>query len=334
MNVLVLGWYHHRNAGDDRMERVLTEWLEGHTLGFLPAGRALPAGYARRWDAVLVGGGGVLQRRGGVFGHLDRFVRRARVPVGLVGVSAEAAPDDLAAELRAAADRCTVLWFRDRGSLEALGLGAHPRALVGPDLTWLRPVEADPAVVPARTGVAVATAPHAGLDPVAWRPALGALPAPLRPWPFWFEHGADRRALGELLPGATVPAHHDPSPAHQAAVVVSARYHGLVFGLQLGRPVVGVGDAPKVRRLLEEAGLGRCWVPADRPDHLAEVVSAHLEDLAAADQEAGQVAARLRADAAACGEEVRRRLEAAARPLDGRRPWRRLVPGALPRPPG
>lgn len=333
MNVLVLGWYHHRNAGDDRMERVLTEWLEGHTLGFLPAGRPLPAAYARRWDAVLIGGGGLLQRRGGVFGHLDRFVRRARVPVGLVGVSAEAAPDDLAAELRAAADRCVVLWFRDRGSLEALGLDDHPRAMVGPDLTWLRPVEADPAVTPDRTGVAVAAAPHAGLDPEAWRPALAALPAPLRPWPFWLEHGADRRALGELLPGAAVPAHHDLAPALHAAVVVSARYHGLVFGLQLGRPVVGVGDSPKVRRLLEEVGLGRCWVGADRPDRLGEVVGAHLADLPAADREAAEVAERLRADAAGCGAEVRRRLEAAARPLEGRRRWRRWLPGAVARPP-
>ena len=47
----------------------------------LPAGRC-PASYARRWDAVLIGGGGILSARGGVFRDVARWIRRARVPVG------------------------------------------------------------------------------------------------------------------------------------------------------------------------------------------------------------------------------------------------------------
>jgi polysaccharide pyruvyl transferase WcaK-like protein len=326
MNVLVLGWYHHRNAGDDRMQHVLTEWLEGNTLGFLPAGRPLPPSFARRWDAVLIGGGGVLQARGGAFRDMARWIRRARVPVALVGVSAEAAPADLVAEVRGAADRCCFLWFRDRGSVEAMGVQEHANAFVGPDLTWMRPLAADERALDQRSGVAVAVAPHAGLDEQRWSEALAELPGPRRPWPFWVEGGADQRALARLLPGLDLPEEHHVEPAGAAATVVSARYHGLVFGLQLGRPVVGIGDAPKVRRFLAEQGLEDWWVPADRPEHLAAVVAAQHDDLEAAGARAAAVRGRLVVEAQRCGREALERLEAAARPLQGRSAWRRLLP--------
>jgi polysaccharide pyruvyl transferase WcaK-like protein len=321
VNVLVLGWYHHRNAGDDAIERAVTRWLDGHTLAFLPAGRRLPVSYARRWDAVLVGGGGVLQHAGGVFADLRRFVRRARVPVALVGVSAEDPEAALVDQLRAAAPHLCSTWLRDRGSLEALGLVEDERTFVGPDLAWLAPPAGEGAAPP--TGVAVATAPHAGLDPAEWGPALAALPGPVRPWPFLLEGDADRRALRALLPGADVPAEHDPTVAGAAGVVVSARYHGLVFGLQQGTPVVGIGDSPKVRRLLQEQGLADWHVPADRPDRIGPVVASLLAERPAAARRAQEVAARLTAEAEEAGARSLALLEAAAQPLDGRSHLRR-----------
>jgi len=325
VNVLVLGWYHHRNVGDDRMQAVLTEWLDGHTLGFLPAGRPLPASYARQWDAVLIGGGGLLNRRGGVFRDLARWIRRARVPVALIGVSAEATPPDLAEDLRHAASRWCFAWFRDQGSLDALGLQDHVNTFVGPDLTWLHAFALDARPRDERRGVAVCVASHAGLDDDRWGPALAALPEP-RPWPLLQEGGTDRRALERLLPGVPVPEEPGIEVAAGARLVVSARYHGLVFGLQVGRPVVGVGGSPKVRRLLEEAGLGDWWVPADRPELLATVVAEQLADLGAADARARAVAVRLRADAERCGRTALAALSADVRPLDGRSSWRRLLP--------
>lgn len=323
MNVLVLGWYHHRNAGDDRMQEVITRWLDGHTLGFLPAGRPLPASFARRWDAVLVGGGGVLSRRGGVLRDLGPWIRRARVPVALLGVSVEAAPADLVHDLRAAADRWCFAWFRDQGSVLDLDLAGAPRTFVGPDLTWLQPFAVDERDRSDRSGTAVALAPHAGLDQ-RWDAAVAALPSP-RPWPFLFEGEADRRALARALPGVAVPEAFHLAPAAGAQVVVSARYHGLVFGLQLGRPVVGIGDAPKVRRLMEEAGLGDWWVPASAPERLASVVAAQCADLDAAEARVEVVRQRLVDEAARRGQEALDLLHAAARPLDGRSPWRRLL---------
>jgi hypothetical protein len=319
---LVLGWYHHQNAGDDRLQHAITRWLEGHTLGFLPAGRRLPASYARRWDVVVVGGGGLLVGGGGVFHRLRTLRRRAGVPVGLVGVSAEAVPDELRRELDRFGPQATVAWFRDEGSRRACGAEDWPTSFVGPDLTWLEPF---PAVEGMGTGAAFAAGPHAGLDEARWRDALGALHQPVRPWPLHEEGGADREVLRRVVPAGAMPSGWDLEPGRSASVVISTRYHGLQFGLQLGRPVVGVGDAPKVRRFLDEQGIGDWWLPADDPSGL----SALLERLQG--DEARRTAVELRhhlvEEARIAGDRALQTLTAVARPLDGRSPWRRLLPG-------
>lgn len=268
MNIAVFGWYHHRNAGDDRLQYCITRWLDGHTLAFLPAGRKTPPiSFLRSYDAVLIGGGGILQKRGGLFRDMARWVRRAGVPVALVGASAERLPADLRTELRGFLDVCCFAWFRDQASLEAVG--THPAAFVAPDLTWLFPFP----VVPPGEGTAVSLRAGGGVPLDAWRSALGSLPGPVRPWPMYFESAADARLLEAVLPGAPVPDEFTLQPLVDSSAVVSSRYHGLVFGVQSGRPVVGVGGEPKVRRFLDEAGLGEWWLAEeDLPDLATRVV--------------------------------------------------------------
>lgn len=258
MNIAVFGWYHHRNAGDDRLQYCITRWLDGHTLAFLPAGRATPPiSFLRSYDAVLIGGGGVLQKRGGVFRDMARWVRRSRVPVALIGVSAERLPDDLRSELCSFLDVCSFAWFRDTASLDAVG--APPRAFVAPDLTWLYPFP----VVPRGPGTAVCLRAGSGVPVTSWREALGDLPGPVRAWPLYFESEADTRALESVLPGTPTPDEFSLEPLVDTSVVVSSRYHALLFGLQSGRDVMGVGGEPKVRRFLEDVGLGEWWLPED-----------------------------------------------------------------------
>src|SRR5687768_15511039 len=101
MNIAIFGWYHHRNAGDDRIQQCLTRWLEGHTLAFLPAGRRPPVHLLRTCDAAILGGGGLIRDRGGMFRDMARWVRAAGIPVALAGVSVEGITPELRAELRA-----------------------------------------------------------------------------------------------------------------------------------------------------------------------------------------------------------------------------------------
>lgn len=256
MNIAIFGWYHHRNAGDDRIQQCLTRWLDGHTLAFLPAGRHPPVHLLRTYDAAILGGGGLIRDRGGMFRDMARWVRQAGIPVALAGVSVEGITPGLRRELRELLDLdlCCFAWFRDRGSLEAVG--DHPRAFVAPDATWLYPFE--PAAEEGR-GLAVSVAPGTLQPREAWRDALAAFGEPLHPWPLYFENGGDGRALRELIPDAVLPGEFDLEPGRRAAAVLAGRFHALLFALQLGRPSLVASDAPKVRRFLDDNGL-RSWI--------------------------------------------------------------------------
>lgn len=253
MNIAVFGWYHHRNAGDDRIQQCLTRWLDGHTLAFLPAGRRPPVDLLRTCDAAILGGGGLIRDEGGMFRGMARWVRQAGIPVALAGVSVEGITPGLRRELREFLDVCCFAWFRDRGSLEAVG--DHPRAFVAPDATWLYPLE--PVEAEGR-GLAVSVAPGTLQPRQLWRDALASCEEPLHPWPLYFENGGDARALRELIPDAVLPREFDLDPARRAAAVLAGRFHALLFALQLGRPALAASDAPKVRRFLDDNAL-RSW---------------------------------------------------------------------------
>ena len=261
MNIAVFGWYHHQNAGDDRMQQCITRWFDGHTLAFLPAGRPVPMELLRTYDAVILGGGGIVTSRGGMFRDVASWVRRFGGPVALCGVSVENLSNDLARELRSALDLMSFAWFRDQGSLEALG--AHPKAFVAPDLTWLYPFEQRPS----GQGTAIGLRREGELPVDEWRAAFDEVDGPRRPWPLYFESGGDaelaERLLG-LAPGSVEPE-FSLEPARGAARIVTGRFHGLIFGMQLGRPVLTVSSRPKVVRFLEEHGLGEWRVDEDDP---------------------------------------------------------------------
>jgi len=319
MNIAIFGWYHHRNAGDDRMAQCLVRWLEGHTLAFLPAGRPPPLDLLRSCDAALIGGGGLIMDRGGVFRDVARWMRRAGIPVALAGVSAERLDEPLRRELRAALGRAVFAWFRDRASLAAVG--EHPRAFVAPDLTWLYPLPEAPA---AGAGLAVALSRRPGFDAASWRRALAALDAPLHPLPLYFENGGDAALIAELLGPQAVPEELDLAPLRHAAAVLTSRYHGLIFALQSGRPALVTGEQPKLRRFLAEHEL-EDWAVAG-PQELASRWRRMERDLAAHAARARRLRRRLHDEVWRRTEEPRERLlaAAAALPPPGRRPLNRL----------
>lgn len=278
MNIAVFGWYHHQNAGDDRIQRCLTRWLDGHTLAFLPAGRPAPVSLLRTYDAAIIGGGGLISQRGGVFRAMRGWLRAAGIPAALVGVSVENLDSDLRRELRAFMDRAVFTWFRDQGSLEAVG--SHPRAFVAPDLTWLYPhppADARDVEDPAGgDGIAVSLRAEKGLDPDAWRASLEALGARLHAWPFYFEGGdrvnpgGDAALLANLLDQP--PLHEfDLAPVYRASAVIAGRFHAAQFAIQAGRPLVAVSSRPKMHRFLDEHGLGDFCISEDRPEDLPSV---------------------------------------------------------------
>jgi polysaccharide pyruvyl transferase WcaK-like protein len=307
MNIAVFGWYHHRNAGDDRIQQCLTRWLEGHTLAFLPAGRRPPVHLLRTYDAAILGGGGLIRGRGGVFRDMARWVRASGIPVALAGVSVEGLTPELRAELRAFLDVCCFAWFRDRGSLEEVG--EHPRAFVAPDITWLYPFEPAPAE-------------GEGLAVTSCYDDLAALGVTLHPWPLYFENGGDATGLRELLSERHVPEEFDLEPARHAAAVLTRRFHGLLFAIQLGRPALVDSETSKVRRFLEENGLQGWALQGD----LASAWPAFIERWSTMREQALRLRERLREEVWTTTAPARDRLlsAASALPPPGRRIGNRL----------
>jgi polysaccharide pyruvyl transferase WcaK-like protein len=264
MNIAIFGWYHHQNAGDDRIQHCLTRWLDGHTLAFLPAGRSVPVELLRTYDAAIIGGGGLIHKRGALFRDMADWVHAAGIPGALVGVSVEAIDEALRAELHTFMDKAVFAWFRDQGSLDSVG--THPNAFVAPDVTWLYPYAPDPPKDPVTLeGIAVSLRAERGLDGDGWRQALARLGMPFKPWPFYFEGGGDQALLDNLFPDRPVANEFSTAPARAAQAVLAGRFHAAVFALQLGRPFIAVSSRPKMRRFLTEHGLGEWCVAEDRP---------------------------------------------------------------------
>lgn len=268
MNIAVFGWYHHRNAGDDRIQYCISRWLDGHTLAFLPAGRKPPVQMLRTYDAVIIGGGGLIMNEGGVFRQMARWVRAVGVPVALVGVSVERLTPALRQELREFLDLCCFAWFRDRGSLEEIG--AHERAFVAPDLTWLYPFPKLPDA--SVESIALNLRKQASLPLSEWKKALAQLDERIEAWPLYFERGGDATVLERVLTSSAAPEEFTLAPLRSAETVISGRFHGVHFALQCGRPVIAVSSLPKTRRFLSEHGLGQWCISEDEPQRLKETL--------------------------------------------------------------
>lgn len=307
-SVLVSAWIGSTNLGDELVFSSLLRKLRRRDLdvvvvsvdpeatrldhGARAVGHVDVRGLGRllgRVDAVILGGGGLLQDSTSPFNvpyHLARpLVARLRHrPVGAVGIGA--GPLEHAATrwmVRHGLHRVHPITVRDEPS----------RALL------------------ARLGIAAtATADLAfGLDPPS-RVETHCLVACLRPWsagrhllpagvrarrtetPDWFVAGAaralDDAAAGLGLPVRFVALQRDRDhPLHEAvaarmrtpvslvtpgvgdvldeiargAVVVSMRYHGVVGATLAGRPTVAIGYSPKVDALAGELGAAAQVVP-------------------------------------------------------------------------
>lgn len=266
MNIAVFGWYHHQNAGDDRLQHCITRWFDGHTLAFLPSGRRPSVQLLRTYDAVIIGGGGIIMQQGGVFHKMAKWVKAIGIPVCLVSVSVER---ELSAEfrrdLREFLDVCCFAWFRDQGSIDAIG--AHPKAVLAPDLTWLYPY---PIVTEASAGdgIALSLRRRGNFPTERWRSVLAQLGQPVHLWPLYFEQGGDAAHMQTVLPDHTAPEEFSIDAARQSGAIVSSRFHGLLFGIQMGLPVFAVSELRKVQRFMDDHEIGAWRVAEDDPESL------------------------------------------------------------------
>ena len=77
--------------------------------------------------------------------------------------------------------------------------------------------------------------------------------------------------MRQVFPDKTLPDEFDLEPVRRSAAVISSRFHGLQFGIQMGRPVLALSGRPKVMRFLEEQGLQKWHTSEDEPLKLSEI---------------------------------------------------------------
>jgi polysaccharide pyruvyl transferase CsaB len=340
MKVLVTAWIGSENLGDELVFSGLLRRLRTAGVAVTAASidppattaahgvEAVPATDPRavftaigHADAVLLGGGGLLQDETSPFNlpfHLSRpwLARLRRRPVAGIGLGAGRLDTRLGRSLvRSALRPAVAVSVRDRPSAALLRAFGVRNALVGADLALDLPnprVEVEPFVAVslrpwtgqrgrrpvARSSVGVTTPEWffaetaAALDRVSSTTGLPirlvALEGP--------KDDAVHRAVADRMTApvsTSVPALGEVvDELARATAVVAMRYHAAIAAVLGGRPAVLIGYSPKVDALAAELGRGGALVPWSA-EGLAQVPSL-LDDVMPGAEDVVEARERLR----------------------------------------
>lgn len=138
MKIGIIGYYGYDNYGDDRMLYSIKRFFQFADFlvigGWDDALRNLEA--INRCDYVLFGGGGIILRD--TYGYAD-LIDLIKVPMSFIGISVEANHDKMRGFFDIILSKSDVVIVRDAQSKSAFN--NHEKVIVGPDLTFLYPLE-------------------------------------------------------------------------------------------------------------------------------------------------------------------------------------------------
>lgn len=258
MKIAVFGYYNALNFGDDRLQHCITRLLAGHTVVFLPHYLPVPKSYLQDFDWILIGGGGLVFERVGIWVKMHQWIKQCRAKVGVFGLGVNRMSPDLKPELDTLLAHAKFFFVRDEKSKALLN---HPKVEVFPDLTWCFPIVHD--VVPQTGGIALnlVSCPWKPYSSEAWIKTLPSVQ--IHPFPFHFGKGRDVALLSEFF--SNVPSEFSLLPLLQSQLLIACRFHAIVFAMQLGKPFVAISYDDKVSRLVTESGLSECLL--ETTDH-------------------------------------------------------------------
>jgi polysaccharide pyruvyl transferase WcaK-like protein len=258
MKIAVFGYYNALNFGDDRLQHCITRLLAGHTVVFLPHYLPVPKSYLQDFDWILIGGGGLVFERVGIWVNMHRWLRQCRAKVGVFGLGVNRMSPELKPELDTLLAHAKFFFVRDEKSKALLN---HPKVEVFPDLTWCFPIAHD--VIPQTGGIALnlVSCPWKPYSSEAWIKTLPSVQ--IHPFPFHFAKDRDAALLSEFFPN--VPSEFSLLPLLQSQLLVACRFHAIVFAMQLGKPFVAISYDDKVSRLVTESDLSECLL--ETTDH-------------------------------------------------------------------
>lgn len=266
---VVFGWYHQRNAGDDRIAHCIEHWLDGHELTFLPHTSSPPIEVLQRNDYVILGGGSIANQVNGVFHDMRKWMSAANLPVFGVSITVSQY-EEFKRELSAIPENGGTIWVRDEKSLEWLNF--EKGLMFGPDISWLFPRQMVGQTRSEQVGVNFRPWSKIQWQPERWQQQLSnSLGSDrLHPWPLCFGKDPDLSVLQDIVDIDNAPTEFDPTVPSRSQLIVAMRYHAIIFAIQAGTPFIAVDNTRKVRDLLEQVGLPQLAVPLSDPSSFDE----------------------------------------------------------------
>jgi polysaccharide pyruvyl transferase CsaB len=313
MRVTVAAWIGSTNAGDELVFAALRAKLlargthvtaitatprSGGDKDVTEVGHLAPVaviGAIRSCDALVFGGGGLLQDQTSAFNlpyHLSRLAvaRATGTPRAVIGVGAGPLTTAVGrAQVRAALRGTTAVSVRDRGSVEVLRRAGVTDVRLAADLALslpaprvapedricacLRPWRAARGRLPvggrARrdvTAAAMVDRLARGLDDAAGRLGLPVrLVAMQRGWDDLLHARVAERMRADVS-CVSPPADRVLEVVAASRVVVAMRYHAAIAAVLAGRPAAVIGYDPKLVGIAEEMGPAArllAWAPDD-----------------------------------------------------------------------
>jgi len=277
MRIAVFGFYNKTNVGDMRIYHSIVRMLSGHDCVFMLHHDPVPVRFLKSFDHVLIGGGGLVMDRIGVWHQPRKWARKIKTPVGVIGLGVNRFDHELLKpDVLDLVELSRFFYVRDQVSKDMLD--GHDKIRVEPDLTWgasyaslLPEVEAGFGASRDQDRIAL------NLAPIPWLPEYSAedwvkhLPEDLAIDPMPFYYPRDSKLLESFFPGR-VPVEFSLLPLIRAKLLIGCRYHSLIFAMQMRLPVIAIAYDVKVSRLMQEAGLEDFCLGVDQSDRLPECI--------------------------------------------------------------
>lgn len=268
MNIAIFGYYNFFNAGDDRIQYCIKRILKGNNLVFFPHFLpAPPLQYLNTFDWILIGGGGLVIERVGIWKDMSKWLKPLKANVGIFGLGINNITKDLLNELSSLLDKATFFFVRDRQSKELLN--NDQRVEVHPDLTWCFPLQNKTKPQKDRYAINLTPCSWKDFDSDMWIHEMSGID--LIPFPLYFTKERDYKLLQKYF-GNSVNQEFSLEPLLNSEMLIACRYHAIIFAMQLGIPFIAIAYDDKVRRLLEDCNLSYLCLNTDESHLLKQKI--------------------------------------------------------------
>jgi len=274
---VVFGWYHRKNAGDDRLAHCIENWLGDHELTFLPHTYPPPLEVLQNSDYVILGGGSIANQVNGVFKNMRHWINATRIPVFGVSITISSY-EEFRKELKVIPETGGMIWVRDQQSKDWLNF--QDGVVFAPDISWLFPRDFPDQTRASIVGTNFRPWSRTKWQPQAWQNEISNLFGDTaKPWPLCFGKDSDSEVLRQIVDCTDYPTEFDPTFPSRSQLILAMRYHAIIFAIQAGTPFVAIDNSRKVRDLLEQIGLGKMSIPLDNPKNLEHIVDVSRNEL-------------------------------------------------------